>query len=104
MSKLHSFNFWGGEKLNVMGATWFVSYAYYTYIDKSHVAWCNVKTSQSRASVFRNSVDYHKFWLLQVLMMDNDNLNTNTLHLDAKTTKSMAQTILEKRYKILTEK
>ena len=31
----HAFNFEGGEDLTAMGATWFVSYSYYEYIDKA---------------------------------------------------------------------
>ena len=35
----HTFSFLGGEDLTTMGATWFVSYAYYKYVDSSHKNW-----------------------------------------------------------------
>ena len=52
MAKCHPFNFDGGEELSHMGATWFVSFAYYTYVDRTHKVWENVKTYVSRRSIF----------------------------------------------------
>ena len=98
MAKAHPFNFWGGEELSHIGATWFVSYAYYDKIDSNHKAWLGVKTAFSRASVYRRTEKYHEFWLEQVLKMDDLNLNKNTLKLHAQTTKRMAQILLEKFY------
>ena len=52
MAKCHPFNFDGGEELSHMGATWFVSFAYYAYVDSTHRVWENVKTYISRRSIF----------------------------------------------------
>lgn len=92
----HSFNFEGGEELSKIGATWFVSYAYWHYIDKSHTNWTKVKTYPSRISICSKTKQYHIFWLQQVLTMNPNQLNKNTIRLDAETTKEMAREILYK--------
>ena len=96
MAQSHPFNFAGGEELSHMGATWFVSYAYYQNIDGSHKAWTLVKTASSRASIYRRTEKYHEYWLEQVLQMDETNLNKNTLKISAKTTKLMASVLLKR--------
>lgn len=44
----HNFAFEGGEILTGMGASWFVSYAYYKTVDPSHKNWAKVPTTQTR--------------------------------------------------------
>ena len=90
----HPFNFDGGNELSTMGATWFVSYAYHTYKDRTHQNWKIVETHQSRASVFRRTTHYHKYWLEKILEMDEERLNTNSIQLEASQTKKMARQIL----------
>lgn len=90
----HSFSFAGGEILSKMGATWFVSYAYYEKINSSHNNWARVSTTQSRISNYNKGRSYHKIWLTQVLLMNPDNLNTNTIGINATQTKSMAEELL----------
>jgi hypothetical protein len=92
----HAFNFAGGDQLSTMGATWFVSYAYYTYVDKKHTNWQLVETYPNRISVFNRTDEYHRFWLEKVLEMDNDRLNTNEIKLKADRTKEMARKLLSK--------
>ena len=46
----HNFSFAGGDILSKMGATWFVSYAYYDRVDKNHRNWDRVSTAASRTS------------------------------------------------------
>ena len=96
MAYAHPFNFAGGAELSHMGATWFVSYAYYQHIDANHKIWTKVKTALSRSSIYHKTVYYHVFWLNQVLLMDNARLNTNSLNLNAYQTKLMAKAVLEK--------
>ena len=96
MQKKHYFNFDGGDNLSQMGATWFVSYAYYKNIDKNHNAWMNTKTVQTRINCYNKTQIYHAFWLKKILLMDNKRLNTNSLNIDAETTKTMAMRILQK--------
>lgn len=90
----HNFNFEGGEILTGMGATWFVSYAYYENIDKNHRNWERVSTAQSRLSRYNKSKQYHKTWLQEVVVMNPVNLNRNTLGLNATQTIEMAQELL----------
>lgn len=90
----HPFNFKGGDILSKMGATWFVSYAYYLYIDKSHINW---KKYSNRIVIFISSKSYHQFWLTQVLHMNNRKLNTNKMGLDAILTKQMATKLLNSK-------
>lgn len=98
MAKGHEFNFWGGDKLSVIGATWFVSYAYYNRIDSKHCNWGKVKTWKSRESVYFHTQEYHKFWLEQIANMNNDLLKTNKIGLDPIETKRMAKEILARTY------
>lgn len=90
----HNFNFEGGEILTGMGATWFVSYAYFEKIDKKHRNWAKVSTSSSRYARYIKSRQYHIAWLKEVLAMNPVNLNKNTIGLDADQTKAMAKELL----------
>jgi hypothetical protein len=92
----HDFNFEGGGELKKIGATWFVSYAYYTFIDKTHMNWETLRTHLYRASVFKRNKQYYRLWLERVLEMDNDRLNTNKIGVEAKRTKEMARELLKK--------
>lgn len=90
-----SFPFAGGEILTEIGATWFVSFAYYEKIDKTHNNWERVKTKYSRISNYHKGAQYHRDWLVEVLSMNPDALNTNTIGLEASQTKKMAKILLE---------
>lgn len=91
----HCFSFSGGEILTRIGATWFVSYAYYERVDSSHLNWKQVSTFQSRISAYRSGEEYHRSWLNEVLAMNPSNLNKNTIGLDAQQIKKMVREILE---------
>ena len=92
----HNFLFEGGEILTKMGASWFVSYAYYEHIDSTHKNWATVSTAPSRISNYNKGRKYHKVWLNEVLFMNPVNLNKNTIGLNAAQTKAMAKDILKK--------
>jgi hypothetical protein len=92
----HLFDFDGGEYLTTMGASWFVSYAYYTHIDKTHDNWNrNIETVQQRTGVFNRTEGYHKFWLEKFLEMDEKRLGKNKIGLAPKQVKEMAKELLE---------
>ena len=90
----HTFTFDGGEKLTTMGAGWFVSYCYHRHLDKAHNNWDRISTVARRSSVYRRTTNMHNYWLRQVLNMSDDNLNKNTLGLNATTIKDMAKKLL----------
>ena len=90
----HNFTFEGGEILTGMGASWFVSYAYYERIDRTHMSWSKVATTQPRISKYNKGKPYHKIWLEEVILMNPANLNKNTIGLDASQTKRMAKELL----------
>ena len=90
----HNFTFEGGEILTGMGASWFVSYAYYEKIDRNHKNWARVSTTQPRLSKYNKGKPYHKIWLKEVISMNPANLNKNTIGLDAAQTKAMARELL----------
>lgn len=90
----HTFNFEHGGILTTMGATWFVSRAYFEYVDKNHKNWQYVKTHNNRNSVFANNSHLHSYFLQQVDTMDENNLNKNTIGLDGNLVKQMANEIL----------
>ena len=91
----HNFSFEGGEILTGMGASWFVSYAYYEKVDRTHRNWDRVSTAQSRLSKYNKGRAYHKAWLREVLVMNPANLDKNTIGLSASQTKAMAKEILD---------
>lgn len=91
----HEFNLEGGAMLTQMGATWFVSYAYYEKIDNTHLNWKKVSTTQTRISTYNRSRYYHKYWLQEVVRMNETKLNRNSILLSAAETKVMAKRLLE---------
>jgi len=91
----HGFNFESGDILAGMGASWFVSYAYYEKIDKFHRNWDKVPTVQPRLSRYKKGRAFHKAWLNEVLTMNPVKLNTNKIELDAQQTKMMAKELLK---------
>ena len=95
----HSFSFDGGDLLNKMGASWFVSYAYAQTVDPTHRNWARVSTAASRISKYNRTADYHAAWLRAVLSMAPDNLNRNTLGLRGEEIQAMARAVLEARTK-----
>lgn len=92
----HVFSFEGGDDLTTMGACWFVSYCYYKFIDPNHRNWDRVSTSSNRISVFTKTKKYHKYWLSEILNMNNSNLNKNSLGLSSFQIKEMAEALLAK--------
>ena len=100
IAKEHDFNFEGGEFLTKIGAAWFVSFAYYEYIDKKHVNWKNRKFSelsvQSRTSTYNKSKKYHIGWLNEVLNMQQLDKHQNYCGLHSNQIKAMAAEILLK--------
>ena len=100
MAKGHDFNFEGGEILSKIGAAWFVSYAYYNYVDNKHSAWKNSKFSdlsvQSRTSNYNKSERYHIKWLSEVLNMQQLDKHGNYCGLQSTQIQKMAAEILLK--------
>ena len=90
----HDFSFAGGDRLRKIGASWFVSYAYYEHNHPTHLNWQKVKTYRTRLSTYRNTRKYHMDWLKEVLNMDFNNLSKNTIGLSAKEVIDMAKKIL----------
>ena len=91
----HDFNFEGGEYLTKMGASWFISYMYYKKIDNKHSNWRNVKTAENRISMFNKTLQYHKFWLEQIIKMDVIKLSTNIIGLSGTEVVRMASELLK---------
>ena len=92
----HIFNFEGGDELTTMGASWFVSYSFYYYKDKSHMDWQKISTYPSRINVFNRTKAHHEFWFGKILEMNNRNLDKNEIGLDAEKVKEMARILLIK--------
>jgi hypothetical protein len=90
----HDFAFLGGDVLSKIGATWFVSFAFYETVDPSHRKWAGVKTAAMRQSTFRQSRENHRVWLEQVAGMNPSLLNRNTIGIPAHDCKAMALAVL----------
>lgn len=88
----HNYNFEGGEILTKIGASWFISYAYYLKIDSSHKNWEKIaQTScERRKSRFTRSKKYHDFWLNEIKRMNPDHLD-NEIGLSGKDVIRMAK-------------
>ena len=91
----HTFQFEGSEDLITMGASWFVSYAYYCNVDQKHTNWNRVTTFQGRISIFNRTKNLHQFWLEQIANIKDENLNRNMLGLNAGDIKGMVKTLLK---------
>ncbi len=85
------------DNLRRIGASWFVSYYYYTLIDKNHKNWGNVETVAMRQSVFRNSQHYHDYWLKRILKMNKCLLRNNLLELSGEDVIAMAKAVIAKK-------
>ena len=94
MGNSHNFSFVGGDLLARMGAWWFVSYSYYIYVDRTHMAWSKVNTDASRRYVYNNSKEYHVYWLREVLFMEKLDAHGNSGNLSSVQIKEMAEKIL----------
>ena len=94
MNKNHIFSFAGGEELAKMGAWWFVSYSYYLYIDRTHLAWSSVSTENTRRSVYKRTRKYHAYWLCEVQDMERLDVHGNTAGISSGEIKSMATKVL----------
>ena len=94
----HGFNFYGGDILSDMGATWFVSYAYYTYVDKTHQAWKRTTTAKIRIKKYESSFSYHRYWLDKVQQMEDQRLATNRIGLMPEEIKRMAAAVMKKAW------
>ncbi len=91
----HVFSFEGGKQLTTIGATFFVSYLYYQYVDSTHKNWDSINTKNSRISTINRSKQHHRSWLERIGGMNNANLNKNTLGLNGAAVKKMAQAVLK---------
>lgn len=95
MKKHRAFNFLEGAAFGKMGASWFVSYSYYDYIDNNHRNWERVTDSMDhRIGVYRRNKNMHKFWLGEVLKMSENRMSGNHLGLTGATVKQMAKKVL----------
>lgn len=93
----HAFHFDGGEILCNMSASWFVSYAYYKFVNKNHLAWRKVSSYLSRINVYCQSIEYHAYWLERITEMSDRKLSTNKIGLSGMEVKRMAREILSKK-------
>ena len=94
----HNFNFDGGEQLRKIGAAWFVSYMFYELEDRTHLNWKLVSTFKYRINTFNKTKEYHKYWLQQVLNMNDKKLITNKINLEPIKIKTMAKKLLMKNF------
>lgn len=94
MMNNHNFNFDGGEVLARIGATFFVAYLFYLYVDPTYLLWRNILTSNIRIRRINLSRNYHIYWLHRVLEMNDLLLERNHLGLMGPDIKEKAQQIL----------
>ena len=88
------FKFAGGEQLTRIGASWFVSYMYYTKKDATHLNWKKVSNPSVRASKCNKNSAYHKTWIKEIVDMNPKQLQRNKLGLTGNDIISMAKILL----------
>ena len=93
----HDFSFEHGAELARMGASWFVSYSWFRYAEKTHLNWKKVKSYPSRISMYIRTKEYHKFYLEQIVKM-SEKLSTNKIELTKNEVISMAKELLNKYF------
>lgn len=84
------------KKLRSMGVAWFVSYAYYNHVDKSHDNWQRTNTVAMRKSFYASTTEHHVEWLREVFDMRPAGLSRNTIGLSTAEIKDMARRTLAK--------
>lgn len=89
----HYYSFEHGEELTAMGASWFVSYSWFRYVDRTHLNWKKVKSYPSRISMYIRTKEYHKFYLEQIVKM-SEKLSTNKIGLTKNEVISKAKELL----------
>lgn len=89
----HRYSFQGADYLNSMGLSWFVSYAYYTYVDKTHRNW---EKHPERCSIFENSRSFHQIFLEEIRKANPALLERNGIGLTGNHVICMVKEILTK--------
>lgn len=89
-----SYEQWRG--IRTMGASWFISYAYHSYVDATHLNWKEVPTAYSRISVFNSTKPNHKDYLDAIMDMNEAQLGTNKIGLTGAQVKQLAKIISTK--------
>ncbi len=80
----HSFNFDGGGELTT-----------YNRVEKTHTNWKNVSTYNNRISTYNRTQSYHTHWLKQIVHMNENNLDKNTIGLKGYEVIEMANKLLQ---------
>jgi len=83
--------------LNTMGQSWFVSYLYFTKIDKSHRNW-EIADSNWRIAAFEKSTDSHQQYLKDIKSSLSARHETNQLGLSYEDLKKMVAELLNATY------
>lgn len=84
------------KKLRSMGVAWFVSYAYYIHVDKSHDNWQRTNTVAMRKRFYASTTEHHVEWLREVLDIHPAGPSRNTIGLSTAEIKDMARRTLAK--------
>lgn len=82
------------ELLQKINPSWFVSYAYYQLVDRSHLKWNHSHAVSQRVSIYTQSKSRHKNWLEQIILMDEKSLKFPIMGLSGDEVKRMAQKLL----------
>ena len=97
----HSSKFENEANLNYMGASWFVSYSYYLYINNQHTNWRKVRTCQSRICRFIKTEKDHRSFIKRIIEMNERRLDWNTFGLKGSEVIQMAKEIWQNKYAAL---
>ena len=93
--KKHAYNFDGGDQLNKISSSWFVSYYWYKLKDANHKNWQRVSTYPSRISRFEKTKNWHKMWMETISKMNPDKLSQNKIGLTGNEIVDMATELLK---------
>lgn len=91
-----SYPFDHNDYLTRMGASWFVSYSYYKYIDKYHNNWNKLKKNKVdfNIKIFNESKKYHYNFLKDIVKNVGCSVGKNKIGLSSDEVKEMAKKLL----------
>lgn len=84
--------FEAGQKLSVVGASFFVSYLYFLLIDSTHSNWRLANTNST--TTVKSNKKYWCIWLEAIIYKDPSALGQNKIQLSGRDIIKMAKTLL----------
>lgn len=80
--------------LSSIGSSFFVSYLYCLFVDKTYTNWTLINNSKNRISCINNNYSSWNYWLKKITKMNDSKLSKNAIGLNGGEIKHMASVLL----------